>query len=125
MLGVSSENFHTSALGISLGVASSVTTAVHAIVVKRSLSVVSGTLDLAYYSNLLSALVIAPFVLLSGEIWTVLDMFLGDGEGAAGFSTFMTGVLVTVSFRLPIIAQTYRVQSLLTKVECRRVSSGS
>ncbi|GAA5830118.1 hypothetical protein JCM3766R1_002792 [Sporobolomyces carnicolor] len=98
MLGVSSENMHTSALGISLGVASSVTTAVHAIVVKRSLSVVSGTLDLAYYSNLLSALVIAPFVILSGEIWTVLDMLLGDGEGAAAFSTFMTGAAVTGVF---------------------------
>ena len=97
MLGVSSENMHTSAIGISLGVASSVTTAVHAIVVKRSLSVVSGTLDLAYYSNLLSALVIMPFVLVSGEIWTVLDMLLGDGDGAAAFSTFMTGAAVTVS----------------------------
>ncbi|GAA5966377.1 hypothetical protein JCM3765_005082 [Sporobolomyces pararoseus] len=98
MLGVSSENMHASALGISLGVASSVTTAVHAIVVKRSLSVVSGTLDLAYYSNLLSALVIAPFVILSGEIWTVLDMLLGDGDGAAAFGTFMTGAAVTGVF---------------------------
>ncbi|GAA6060136.1 hypothetical protein JCM10212_001433 [Sporobolomyces blumeae] len=98
MLGVSSENMHTSLLGICLGVASSVTTSVHAIVVKRSLSVVSGTLDLAYYSNLLSALVIAPFVLLSGEIWVVLDMLLGDGEGAGAFGTFMTGAAVTGVF---------------------------
>ncbi|GAA5890921.1 hypothetical protein JCM5296_001227 [Sporobolomyces johnsonii] len=97
MLGVSSENRTTSFLGISLGVASSVTTAVHAIVVKRSLSVVSGTLDLAYYSNLLSALVIAPFVILSGEIWTVLDMLLGD-DGGDSFSTFMTGAAVTGVF---------------------------
>lgn len=111
MLGVSSENMHTLALGISLGVASSVTTAVHAIVVKRSLSVVSGTLDLAYYSNLLSVLVIAPFVILSGEIWTVLDMLLGDGEGAAAFSTFMTGAAVTVS--LSRLVRRFRTKLLI------------
>lgn len=48
-LGVSAENMHASALGVILGVASSVTTSVHAIVVKRSMTVVDGsTLDLVY-----------------------------------------------------------------------------
>lgn len=93
--GVSGE-IHTTLLGTALGVASSVTTAVHAIVVKRSLGVVSGTLDLAYYSNLLSAIVIAPFVILSGEVWVVFDMLMGTGEAGEGFGTFMTGALVTV-----------------------------
>ncbi|GAA5916167.1 hypothetical protein JCM6882_005404 [Rhodosporidiobolus microsporus] len=96
-LGVSGE-IHSTMLGTTLGVLSSVTTAVHAIVVKRSLSVVSGTLDLAYYSNLLSALVILPFVVLSGEIWTVLDMLLGDGGEEGAFGTFMTGAAVTGVF---------------------------
>lgn len=95
--GVSGE-IHTTFLGTMLGVASSVTTAVHAIVVKRSLGVVSGTLDLAYYSNLLSAIVIAPFVILSGEIWVVFDMLVGNGEAGEGFGTFMTGAAVTVRF---------------------------
>lgn len=96
MAGVSAENMSTSMIGVILGVASSVTTAVHAIVVKRSLSVVSGTLDLAYYSNLYSALVILPFVLVSGEVFTVLDMVAG--EGAEGqFGTFLIGASVTVS----------------------------
>lgn len=96
MAGVSAENMSTSFIGVALGVASSVTTAVHAIVVKRSLAVVSGTLDLAYYSNLLSALVILPFVLLSGEVFTVMDMVAG--EGAEGqFGTFLIGACVTVS----------------------------
>ena len=96
VLGVSGE-IHTTALGTALGVASSVTTAVHAIVVKRSLSVVSGTLDLAYFSNLLSAFVILPFVFLSGEVFTVIEMFSESGEGAEAVSTFLTGALVTVS----------------------------
>lgn len=73
------------------------TTAVHAIVVKRSLSVVSGTLDLAYFSNLLSAFVILPFVFLSGEVFTVIEMFSEGGEGAEAVGTFLTGALVTVS----------------------------
>ncbi|GAA5874245.1 hypothetical protein JCM8547_007803 [Rhodosporidiobolus lusitaniae] len=97
ILGVGGE-IHTTALGTLLGVLSSVTTAVHAIVVKRSLNVVSGTLDLAYYSNLLSAFVILPFVVLSGEIWTVLDMMLKEGPDDGAFKTFMTGAAVTGVF---------------------------
>lgn len=89
----------TSFIGVALGVASSVTTAVHAIVVKRSLAVVSGTLDLAYYSNLLSALVILPFVLVSGEVFTVLEMVAGEGEDGQ-FGTFLIGAAVTVSIAL-------------------------
>ncbi|SCZ97621.1 BZ3500_MvSof-1268-A1-R1_Chr4-3g07306 [Microbotryum saponariae] len=95
MAGVSAENMHTSMIGITLGVLSSVTTSVHAIVVKRSLAIVSDTLDLAYYSNLLSALVILPFVLVSGEIWVVLDMATGQSKG---LGTFITGAAVTGLF---------------------------
>lgn len=97
MAGVSADNMHTSVLGIVLGVASSVTTAVHAVVVKKALAIVSNTLDLAYYSNLLSALVILPFVLLSGEAWVVLDMLTGEGEGPAALGTFLIGASITVS----------------------------
>lgn len=96
--GVSSENLHASSIGIALGVASSVTTAVHAIVVKRSLPIVDGqTLDLVYYSNLLSAGVIAPFVLLSGEAWVVADMVMGVGNNTAALKTFLFGAAITVS----------------------------
>lgn len=95
--GVSSENLHASSVGIALGVASSVTTAVHAIVVKRSLPIVDGqTLDLVYYSNLLSAGVIAPFVLLSGEAWVVADMVMGVGDNTGALKTFLTGAAITV-----------------------------
>jgi len=88
---------HASSIGIALGVASSVTTAVHAIVVKRSLPIVDGqTLDLVYYSNLLSAGVIAPFVLLSGEAWVVADMIMGVGDNTAALKTFLFGAAITV-----------------------------
>lgn len=98
MLGVSSENLHASSIGIALGVASSVTTAVHAIVVKRSLPIVDGsTLDLVYYSNLLSAAVIVPFVLLSGEAWVVLEMVAGTGAKPEALGTFLWGAAITVS----------------------------
>jgi GDP-fucose transporter C1 len=94
--GVSAEKVGgTSMIGVILGVASSVTTAVHAIVVKRSLNIVSGTMDLAYFSNLLSAFVILPFIFLSGEIFTIFDMMFGDGPG---FWTFIVGATITGFF---------------------------
>lgn len=101
-LGVSSENLHASSIGVVLGVCSSVTTAVHAIVVKRSLPIVNNnTLDLVYYSNLLSAIVIAPFVLVSGEIFVVLDLPKSDS-----FNTFLLGVAITVSLHQLIRSET-------------------
>lgn len=98
-LGISAENMNASSIGVVLGVASSVTTAVHAIVVKRSLPIVNGqTLDLVYYSNLLSALVIAPFILISGEAGAVIDMAKGNALNPMALQTFITGAAVTVSY---------------------------
>jgi GDP-fucose transporter C1 len=128
VLGVSGE-IHTTALGTALGVASSVTTAVHAIVVKRSLSVVSGTLDLAYFSNLLSAFVILPFVFVSGEVFTVIEMFSEGGEGAEAVSTFLTGALVTVSRFVLCLFASYELSlggtDLTLGFATNRVSLGS
>lgn len=71
----------------------------HAIVVKRSLPIVqNNTLDLVYYSNLLSAGVIIPFVLLSGEAWVVMDMVMGVGDNVEALSTFLWGAAVTGVF---------------------------
>lgn len=123
MLGVSGE-IHTTLLGTTLGVASSVTTAVHAIVVKRSLGVVSGTLDLAYYTNLLSAIVILPFVILSGEIWTVVEMVAGNGDGAEAFGTFMTGAAVTVRRLSPSLRKLLEWRTL-TRGDADRACSAS
>lgn len=98
LLGVGGD-IHASSLGIALGVASSVTTAVHSIIVKHSLPIVNNnTLDLVYYSNLLSAFVILPFVVLSGEAGTFLEMAMGVGENSAALRTFLTGASVTGLF---------------------------
>ena len=95
MVGVSSEKMSSvSYIGIILGVCSSVTTAGHAIVVKRSLPVVNGSaMDLAYYSNFLSAFIMAPAAVLA-ETGAVVTLF---SEGGKTFRTFWVGGLVTVS----------------------------
>jgi len=71
------------------------TTAGHAIVVKRSLPVVKGSaMDLAYYSNLLSVGVMAPAVLVA-ESGHVAEMF---NIGGQGLRTFVVGGLITGFF---------------------------
>jgi len=95
MVGVSSENLSVSFVGIFLGVCSSVTTAGHAIVVKRSLPVVNGSaMDLAYFSNFLSCFIMLPACILA-ETGTILNMF---AEGGQGLRTFWIGGLVTGVF---------------------------
>lgn len=95
-LGVTSQHINASPIGTLLGVFSSLTTSVHAIVVKKSLSVVKGsTMDLVYYNNLLSAILLFPLVYLSGESTTVLEMV---AVGGAPLRTFLTGATITGVF---------------------------
>ena len=69
-------------------------TASHAVVIKRSLEVVGNSaLNLSYYSNLLSALVLMPLIVLAGEGPEVVKMMSGEG---AGFSTVLWGSAITV-----------------------------
>lgn len=92
--GISTDHLHTSSLGTVLGVLSSVTTSVHAIVIKKSLKAVNNTLDLVYLNNVLSAIVLAPLVLFAGESGVILDMLAVGGEQ---LRTFVIGTAVTVS----------------------------
>lgn len=95
-LGVSAEHLHTSPIGTMLGVFSSLTTSVHAIAVKRALNVVKGsTMELVYYNNLLSAALLAPLVILSGEYTAVNAMYTAGGDS---FRTFVVGASVTGIF---------------------------
>ena len=95
-LGVSAEHLHASPTGTLLGVFSSLTTSVHAIAVKRALNVVKGsTMELVYYNNLLSAALLAPLVIASGEYTTVQFMAI---EGGQVFQTFLIGATVTGVF---------------------------
>lgn len=69
-------------------------TASHAVVIKRSLEVVGGSaLNLSYYSNLLSALVLMPLIVLAGEGPEVMKLLVGEGDG---FKTIFWGSTITV-----------------------------
>ncbi|WAQ88726.1 hypothetical protein PtA15_10A145 [Puccinia triticina] len=95
MLGVSSERFTVSHLGVLLGILSSVTTAIHAIIVKQTLEKVPSTIALTYYSNGLSALIVLPLIFLVGETPTIFALF---SDGYDRFRTFFLGTLITGLF---------------------------
>ncbi|KAI9342579.1 hypothetical protein BDR26DRAFT_859205 [Obelidium mucronatum] len=74
-----------SVFGTTLGVASSVSTAVHAIVIKTSLGLVNGsTIDLVYYNNVISLGMLLPIVLVSGEMSKVSDILVFAYKGKVG-----------------------------------------
>ncbi|KAF9902897.1 hypothetical protein EC991_004369 [Linnemannia zychae] len=94
--GVTSE-INVSNLGIIFGVVSSITTSLHAIVIKKSLGAVNNsTLDLVYYNNVLSLIAVTPLVVLTGESAEV--SYLLANEGFAAFRTFLFAGLVTGIF---------------------------
>jgi len=65
-------------LGITFGVASSAITAVHSVVIKKSLDVVKGSaMHLSWYTNLLSAVLLIPLVVLAGEVPAITTLFFG------------------------------------------------
>ncbi|KAJ7461752.1 hypothetical protein B0H11DRAFT_2055871 [Mycena galericulata] len=92
-IGVLLDGTPLSPVGIAFGVASSSITALASVVIKQSLPVVDGsTILLSWYANLLSAVVLAPLVLLAGEGPSVLALLSG-ADGAMG--TFLWGSLIT------------------------------
>ena len=90
-------------LGIAFGVASSAITAVHSVVIKKSLDVVKGSaMHLSWYTNLLSAVLLIPLVVLAGEVPAITTLFFGPDEivPAPGelseLHTFVWGSAITV-----------------------------
>jgi len=86
----------TTPLGVTCGILSSVTTALQAVVIKRSLEVVKGNaMDLAWYNNLLSSVVMFPCVILAGEMGKVSGMLFSGGEALSAFvwGSAITGVM--------------------------------
>ena len=91
IVGVAGELAPTLA-GVFFGVTSSVTTALHAVVIKRSLAVVDGqTVVLAYYNNVLTAVLLLPVVVLAGEQRPLMDVIMLRIS-----STLLWGTLVAV-----------------------------
>jgi len=70
-----------SPIGIFFGVTSSAITATHSVVIKQSLNVVNGSaLALSWYTNLLSAVVLIPLIVLAGETDGIFKLVLGVDE---------------------------------------------
>ncbi|EIW53658.1 uncharacterized protein TRAVEDRAFT_31694 [Trametes versicolor FP-101664 SS1] len=102
-VGVFLDGTEVSLVGIIFGVLSSMITALHSVVIKKSLDVVHGSaLHLSWYTNLMSAVVLAPIIILVGELPGVMKLLFGANENAAGqmstLATFVMGSLITGAF---------------------------
>lgn len=100
--GVFLDRTQVSGLGIFFGASSSLLSALHAAVMKRGFEVVDGSaLSMSWYSNLLSSVLLVPFIIVLGEGPAVLDLLSGRAEG---FWTFIVGSVATgsVGFLLSI-----------------------
>ena len=91
-------------VGIFFGVASSIITALHSVVIKQSLNVVDGSaLLLSWYTNLLSSFILLPLSLLAGEGESIISLLFGTevlssaSKDMSAFQTYMWGSLITVS----------------------------
>ncbi|KAH9974097.1 hypothetical protein BGW80DRAFT_1305250 [Lactifluus volemus] len=99
-IGVFLDGTQISTLGVLFGITSSLMTAIHAAVMKRGFKVVEGSaLSMSWYSNLLSAVLLVPFVIVLGEGPAALDLLYGRGEG---FWTFIMAQRSAVGFLLSI-----------------------
>lgn len=97
MTGITTD-INVSRLGVLFGIGSSITTSLHAIVIKKSLEYVNGsTIDLVYYNNILSLITMAPIVLLSREV-PFVSMKLQEGDELSAFNRLLIGVAVTGVF---------------------------
>lgn len=101
-VGVFLDGTAVSVKGVTFGVMSSMITAVHSVVIKRSLDVVKGSaLHLSWYTNLYSAIALIPVVIVSGEIPAVVGLFTESGPASTGISplnTFLWGSAITGVF---------------------------
>ena len=101
LIGIFMDGVSVSSVGVAFGVGSSAVTALHAVVIKKSLEIVKGNaLHLSWYTNLLCSVVLIPVVLLAGEGPEILDLLFGEDVGMIGAisprRTFVLGSIVTV-----------------------------
>lgn len=100
-VGVFLDGTSVSVTGISFGVASSMITAMHSVVIKKALDVVKGSaLHLSWYTNLLSAIILFPILLLAGEGPGVQKLLFAPHVvpvgGVSPLATFLWGSAITV-----------------------------
>ncbi|CAG8671721.1 3930_t:CDS:2, partial [Acaulospora morrowiae] len=98
-IGVSSEHLTISMVGITFGVLSSISTALHAIIIKKSLDIVQGnTMELVYYNNLLSVIAFTPLIFLFGEQTEITKLISESDQNNSLLRTFVIGIFVTGFF---------------------------
>ncbi|KZT63171.1 hypothetical protein DAEQUDRAFT_700426 [Daedalea quercina L-15889] len=98
-VGVFLDGTPVSAKGVTFGVISSMITALHSVVIKKSLDVVHGSaLHLSWYTNLLSIIALTPVVVLGGELPGVTRLVFGPENTPGELNTFMMGSLITGVF---------------------------
>ena len=100
-VGVFLDGTEVSSVGIAFGVLSSTITAIHSVVIKRSLDVVKGSaLHLSWYTNLYSAVVLIPVVVIAGEVPAIAALLTQPSPspttGISPLSTFLWGSAITV-----------------------------
>jgi GDP-fucose transporter C1 len=103
LVGTALDSLHFQSSGFFFGVFSALTTAAHAIVIKKSLHIVGdSTMDLVYYNNLLSAVLLLPWVLFSGELGLAAEMLNAESPSLSEspLVIFLAGSLLTVHFVL-------------------------
>ena len=110
-VGVFLDGTKVSMLGVFFGVVSSIITALHSVVIKKSLDVVHGSaLHLSWYTNLLSTVVLAPVIVLAGEFPGVMKLLFGPNESAPGemstLATFVLGSVITVRIMITLLIST-------------------
>ncbi|KAI5120405.1 hypothetical protein M0805_000184 [Coniferiporia weirii] len=94
-VGVFLDGLSVSRKGIFFGVFSSATTALHAVVIKKAIKLLNDSaLDLCWYTNLLSAVVLSVVVVLSGEVPGVIELLYGS----SGLVPFIWGSIITGIF---------------------------
>ena len=101
-VGVFLDGTEVSVIGVTFGVLSSMITAIHSVVIKRSLDVVKGSaLHLSWYTNLYSAIALVPIIVVSGEIPAIaalLDEPSPLSTGISPLNTFLWGSAITACF---------------------------
>ena len=100
-VGVFLDGTDVSSVGVAFGVLSSMITAIHSVVIKRSLDVVKGSaLHLSWYTNLYSAIALIPVIIIAGEVPAIAALFAQPSPlsttGISPLSTFLWGSAITV-----------------------------
>lgn len=89
------KDVHISTLGVIFGIVSSSTSALHSIVIKKSLRIIDGAVALVYYNNLLSVILLFPLIFI--ETNGIIQLFtVASVSAVATPGMFLIGSVLAV-----------------------------